>query len=316
MSTSDEAEAEEADNIYCASCGTAEVDDIELKNCDDCDLVRYCSDKCQQDHRPNHEAVCKERAVVLRDEILFRLPESSRGDCPICCLPISLDNLKSTLQTCCSKLICNGCVYANMLRERGNNLKHRCPFCRHPMPKTKKENQKNRKKRVAVKDPVALRELGGEHYGKGDYSGAVPYLTEAAAFGDMYAHYSLSIMYGEGKGVEKDDEMAWYHLEEAAIGGHHLARYNLAVRERENGRFDRAVKHFIIAANLGDDASIKQLRIGYIFSLGYTEGKARKEDFASALRAHQAAVDGMKSPQREAAAKAEAAGLLIDDCRA
>ncbi|KAK1748087.1 hypothetical protein QTG54_000026 [Skeletonema marinoi] len=214
---------------------TAEVDDIELKNCDDCDLVRYCSDKCQQDHRPNHEA---------------------------------------------------------------------------------KENRKNRKKRVAVKDPVALRELGGEHYDKGDYSGAFPYLTEAAAFGDMYAHYSLSVMYGEGKGVEKDDEMAWYHLEEAAIGGHHLARYNLAVRERENGRFDRAVKHFIIAANLGDDASIKQLRIGYIFSLGYTDGKVRKEDFASALRAHQAAVDGMKSPQREAAAKAEAAGLLIDDCRA
>jgi len=39
---------EVADKICCASCGIAEVDDIKLKKCDDCDLVEYCSDKCQK----------------------------------------------------------------------------------------------------------------------------------------------------------------------------------------------------------------------------------------------------------------------------
>ena len=34
----------------------------------------------------------------------------------------------------------------------------------------------------------------------------------------------------------------------------------------------------------------------------YKEGHVSKDDFARALRAHQAAVDAMKSPQREAAA--------------
>jgi hypothetical protein len=69
----------------CASCGKAEVDDdIKLKDCDDCDLVKYCSDKCQKDHLTEHEKACKERAAELRDEILFRQPQSShRGDCPI-----------------------------------------------------------------------------------------------------------------------------------------------------------------------------------------------------------------------------------------
>ena len=60
------AEAEAAD-MCCASCGIAEVDEIKLMECDACDLVRYCSDKCQQDHSQQHGTVCKERAAELRD---------------------------------------------------------------------------------------------------------------------------------------------------------------------------------------------------------------------------------------------------------
>jgi len=54
-------------------------------------LVRYCSDECHPDHRPHQEAVCEETAAELRDEMLFKQPESSHeGDCPICCLPHSI----------------------------------------------------------------------------------------------------------------------------------------------------------------------------------------------------------------------------------
>ena len=95
----------------CASCGIAEVDDIKLMECDDCDLVKYCGLKCQQDHLPEHEAMCKERAAELHDEILFKQPESTHeGDCPICCLPLPpLDHQKSPMYACCSKWICIGC---------------------------------------------------------------------------------------------------------------------------------------------------------------------------------------------------------------
>jgi hypothetical protein len=84
-------------------------------------------------------------------------------------------------------------------------------------------------------------------------------------------------------------------LEVAAIGGHPNARYNLGCAEWGNGRTDRAIKHCIIAANLGHDGSLKSLKDGF------QRGLMSKEDFAAALRAHQAAVDATKSPQREAA---------------
>ena len=84
-------------------------------------------------------------------------------------------------------------------------------------------------------------------------------------------------------------------MEEAAIGGHPTARYNLGCEEVTtiNGRYERAMKHFIIAANLGCDESMKRLRIGY------AKGLLSKEDFAAALRAHQVAVDAMESPNRK-----------------
>jgi len=109
-------------------------------------------------------------------------------------------------------------------------------------------------------------------------------------------------LYQEGQGVEKDEKKEIYHLEQAAIGGHPEARHNLACYEEGNGRIDRAVKHFIIAANLGYDLSIQVLK------MCYKGGKVSKEDFAAALRRHQAAVDATKSPQREAASIAQAAG--------
>jgi len=258
------ADQTEAADICCASCGIAELDDIKLKTCDACDLVKYCSDECQKDHRPQHEAMCKERSAELRAEILFKQPESShRGDCPICFLPLPLDPKKSSMQSCCSKVVCKGCSYADYLRQLEERLGRVCPFCRHPTPTTQEEANKNKMKRVEKNDPVAIREIGKKHYHKGGYDTAFEYWTKAAELGDAVAHHHLSIMYRKGQGVEKDEKKGLYHLEEAAIAGHPGARYNLALKEGRNKRFERAVKHFIIAANLGDDESIQQLKKCY-----------------------------------------------------
>ncbi len=77
--------------MRCASCGIAEVDGIKLKNCSACDLVRYCSDACNQHHQLQQQEARKTRAADLRDELLFKQPASSHlGDCPICVIPLSL----------------------------------------------------------------------------------------------------------------------------------------------------------------------------------------------------------------------------------
>eukprot|EP00984_Skeletonema_dohrnii_P002711 scaffold941_cov93-Skeletonema_dohrnii-CCMP3373.AAC.8 len=296
---------DEADEI-CASCGIPAGDDIKLKNCNACKLVKYCGVECQRNHRSQHKRACKKRAAELRDELLFRQPESAHeGDCPICFIPIPLDShlpldpKKSTINSCCCKIICDGCYYAWTLIE---NTKETCPFCRTSVPETQAEVDRNYMKRIEANDPVAMRQMGAHLCAnEGDYSAAVEYWTKAAKLGDAEAHNQLATMYRKGKGVEKDEKMKIYHLEKAAIAGHHLARYNLAMHEGGNGRYERAVKHLIISANLGHDGSIQKLKESY------TDGDVSKEDFAAALRAYQAAMVAMKSPQREAAEAAEVA---------
>eukprot|EP00984_Skeletonema_dohrnii_P033663 scaffold30971_cov132-Skeletonema_dohrnii-CCMP3373.AAC.2 len=279
----------------CGSCGSAEVDEIKLKECTACDLVRYCSDECQENHKSQHKEACKKRAAELHDEILFKQPESRHdGDCPICCLPMPLDKQKSFMMACCSKVICKGCYYANKIRETKASLNSSCSFCRQPV-QAKDELGKQRMKRIEANDPVVLCEEGIELYKKGDDNKAFEYFTKAAELGDVAAHYNLSCMNRDGHGVEKDWRKCLHHLVVAAIGGHPTARYNLGCIEWHNGNNERAVKHYIIAAKLGDDGSIKEL-MEY-----FKEGFVSKDDLAGTLRAHQAAVDATKSPQREAA---------------
>eukprot|EP00985_Skeletonema_marinoi_P010977 scaffold5171_cov73-Skeletonema_marinoi.AAC.1 len=264
----EEAEEQAKGKSCCVCSGITEGDGNKLMECDACDLVRYCSVKCQEEHRPQHEAMCKERAAELRDEILFRQPESKHlGDCPICVLPLSNDQDEFSLQSCCSKIICNGCGFANLKRQQEKSLDFTCPFCRQKMSESVEVGNMNLMKRAQANDPVSTREMGVKHYNDGDFEGAIEYYTKAAELGNAEAHYDLSVLYREGKGVKKDEGKELYHLEEAAL----------------------VVIQMLVS----------------------------KEGFAAALRAHQAAVDATKSPQREATAKAIAKAKAegADVCR-
>ena len=210
-------------------------------------------------------------------------------------LPLPVDHDKYVMYNCCSKIICTGCGYADILsRGLEQILGATCPFCRERVARTQEERDRNTLKRKA-KGPVAMRNMGNEYFNKGDFGKAYKYLSQAADLGDADAHFRLSVLYENGQGVEKDEEKEKYHIEEAAVSGHPKARLCLSQYEVERNRHDRAIKHWIIAANLGDDLSIKMLK------LGYKHGKVSKEDFSAALRAHKTAVDAMKSPERDLA---------------
>lgn len=151
-------------------------------------------------------------------------------------------------------------------------------------------------KRVEANDPAALRQMGTTYGAQGNFEKTIECLTKAAKLGhDAEAHYQLGMMYGGrlhmSKGKDKKKER--YHLEEAAIAGHPEARMQLGIVEVENRRMERAVKHFIIAASSGENESMKMVK------QGYAAGIVTKEEFAAALRSHQAALDATKSPQRD-----------------
>jgi hypothetical protein len=295
------AKSEEVDDAHdevCACCGIAEVDDVKLRDCDaGCDLVKYCSDNCKENNREQHEEECIKRVAEIHDKKVFTQPDISyRGECPLCYLPLSIDESKSTMMGCCCKIICIGCNYANKKREIEGGLEQRCAFCREPVPKSPEEFIKRVMKRVKkYNDPVAMTYMGNHHEKEGDLAKALEYYAKAAELGDLGAHAFLGFLYDDGDGVEKDKKKAVHHFEQAAIGGHPAARGLLGFLELENGRFERAAKHFIIAANLGDEKSLDEVKDLFV------KGIVSKEDYAATLRAHQAAVDATKSAEREKA---------------
>jgi tetratricopeptide (TPR) repeat protein len=293
--------AEEADESVCANCGIAGVDNIKLEECDKCDLVKYCSAKCRVIHREQHQEGCKKRADELHEKRLFTQPDGTHeGECPICFLPLPLGTEKSTFMSCCGQTICMGCFHANILSNVHDRLKaSMCAFCRTSALDVE-ECDKRAQERIEANDPPSLCFMGAEGYRAGDFDKALKYLIKAAELGYADAHLKLCKMYMYGEGIEKDEEKAIYHCEKAAIGGHPIARHTLALCEDYNGNMEKAVKHFIIAANLGYDESMKALLPFY------KKGYITKEDYGATLRTHQDAIDATKSSQREVAERRQA----------
>ena len=234
----------------------------------------------------------------------MKQPDSSHlGDCQLCLFPLPLDKKKQQYHNCCSQIICLGCSYALIISvaeivnaTNRNELAKAvsCPFCRTPQARDDEENVKYLTKRIKAGCPVAMAKMGSKCYDEGDYDGAVEFWKKAAKLGDSDAHYRLAFMYREGKGVEKNEKKELYHLEQASIGGHPTARHTLGVIERTNGRIDRAVRHMVIAANLGCVDSMRELWAHY------HHGHIRKENLEAAIRKHNSAIEATKSTQREA----------------
>ncbi|EJK71235.1 hypothetical protein THAOC_07346, partial [Thalassiosira oceanica] len=209
---------------------------------------------------------------------------SEEDDCPICQLPLPLDVSGSLFRECCMKRVCKGCELA--ARKRGMRD---CPFCRAPPPK-KSQLLAMIRKRVAAGDPEALYFLGSQHvyglYGLAkDVTRAIELYERAAELGVKEAHHNLGVSYANGIEVEKDMAKAFRHFEEAAMSGHVRARYNLGCREYNAGNYDLALQHWMISAKLGDDDSLNNVKGLFM------NGLATKDDYASALRGHQSAIE-------------------------
>ena len=115
-----------------------------------------------------------------------------------------------------------------------------------------------------------------------------------------FGYSNLGHAYDNSEGVERDEKMARHYLELAAMEGNVAARCKLGVNEYKAGNYDRALKHFMIAVRGGCTDSVKEIqRI-------YKDKHARKDQYANALRSHQAYLNEIKSDQRDKAAAFDA----------
>ena len=295
----------------CAACGKS-GEDINLKSCNACKMVKYCNRDCQIAHRSKHKKECRQRAleiqngvdniadnmkkVSISDDKLFQEPPA-KEDCSICFQPMpyvdGLCGVKGTYQPCCGKLICSGCMFATVWGKHHGNLKKCCIFCRSK-DLSEEEELTRCKERMNAGHAETFYYMGNIMYHeKGDIDKALEMWNLGANLGHAASHHSIADVYlHEYGGKKKDDKKAQYHLEHAAIGGHEMARHSLGINEFNAGNMDRAMKHFMMAARTGYDEPLKLLKDGYSW------GIVSKDEYASTLRAHKASQDEMKSNGR------------------
>lgn len=292
----------------CASCQKSGKE-INLKICVACKMVRYCSVACQKAHRPLHKKECKQRAKELYDDELFKQPSSKGEECPICMITFSSSrigasaaglgsaNMMSNYQLCCGKVICTGCMNEAV---SGNPFNFPCPYCRVVVPVTNESLIENLTKRVEVhNDDKAMNKLAFEYQAgtrvTQNLNKAWKLWSRAAEMGNPSAHFNIARIYMQGgiDGVAVDLKKCQYHLEQAAMGGHELARFNLGSLEGDCGKGERAKKHFMIGARAGHEDSLNAIRDGY------KAGYVTKDEYVSVLRAYKEVQDETKSENRE-----------------
>ncbi|EJK48121.1 hypothetical protein THAOC_33111 [Thalassiosira oceanica] len=154
--------------------------------------------------------------------------------------------------------------------------------------------------RVAKNDPAAIYFLGQQYYHgmnglQKDARKSFELWTESAELGSINALFCLGNAYDLGEGVQQDKAKAVEFFTKAAMQGHVLARVNLGWLEGLKGNHDRAVRHFLISAKMGDKDSLENIK------KEFKAGIATKEQYAEALKGYQDAVEEMKSHDRDEA---------------
>lgn len=107
-------------------------------------------------------------------------------------------------------------------------------------------------------------------YRKGDYARAIELWSPLAEKGNAMAQYSLGAMFAEGKGVPRDDKVAFTWFKRAAEQGDPNAQYNLGASYAQGlgvARNDaEAAKWFKRAAEQG--MAYAQLNLGLLYAAG------------------------------------------------
>ena len=90
-------------------------------------------------------------------------PIPEREECPICMIPLPLEEDGITFMQCCGKTICCGCTNKNMNNERKKGDKPKCAFCRRPLTKAEKEYMKEIKRLMKNDNPDAFMHMAARY---------------------------------------------------------------------------------------------------------------------------------------------------------
>jgi len=115
---------------------------------------------------------------------------------------------------------------------------------------------------------------GWDAYSSTDYARALSEWQDLADAGDPDACYGMGLLYGNGFGVDMNDDLALKYYGIAAAAGHAEAQYNLGVMH-QNGwgvpiNEEEGLKWYRLAADQGVVGA--QLALGRVYALDFSEG--------------------------------------------
>ena len=225
-------------------------------------------------------------------------PITEREECPICMIPLPIDQSETTFEICCGKCICRGCSYKQTLTEMKNRVpdhEQKCAFCCQLDPK----NHVKALKKLMKKNNTYAFLMMAERYKSGDGvfqsdTKSIEMYICAAELGNAQAYALIAHYYEAGNVVAKNMSRAFAFLHKAAKKGSLFAHQHLAIYE-EKMNIQKSINHYKVAASAGyKDAMDRLMRF-------YKDKVLSKEDLTQTLRAYQASSDITKSNDREEA---------------
>lgn len=265
-----------------------------------------------------------EKSAIADRPPSIHQPIESRAECPICMLPLPLDDGQSIYESCCGKLVCRGCtvgaqraaidksLFENMSAGINEKAKKEliefqllaakdnvpCAFCRSNRSRNEKEEVERLQARVdKFNDPLAMNQLGdflidGLKGLKQNRKKAMELYGRSYELGSPEAADRLSY-YNAGNFAVK-----LKYLKEGAKRGHINSCVELGVNIANSGTDVEYAKRLLMtAAGAGDDEAM-----GFLWRF-FRSGHLSKGDLEGTLRAKQSASDEVKSENREFAKK-------------
>ena len=120
----------------------------------------------------------------------------------------------------------------------------------------------------------------------------------ASELGDSVACRTVAEAYLNGEGVEKSFKKGKHYYEQAALMGSSDARHFLGDEELRKGNYERATKHYMIAAAFGLNYSVYQIQ-DFV-----KKGYVANNHYENALKVHQEYIESIRSEQRDEAVAA------------
>ena len=114
---------------------------------------------------------------------------------------------------------------------------------------------------------------GWKAYSSTDYATALAEWQEIADAGDVNASYGMGLLYGNGFGVDLNDDMALKYYLFAAEKGHAEAQYSLGIMHQNGWGVpvdeEEGIKWYRLAADQGIVGA--QLALGRVHAMDFTE---------------------------------------------